>query len=201
MPSELCCLTCTAPLTGKRTKFCRHKCAMKWHNSQAPWRERKDRHKRNAARKAEYRADPEFWKNKARAWRAANPERAAFFANQSKEKYWANPWKRSIIAAKGRAIKFELPFDLTFEWGESRWTGFCELTKIPFAPRYGAPSSIFSPSIDRIIPSAGYVQENCRFVLLGVNGLKHDGDDAAMYFVAAELLLHKPHKILEGTPT
>lgn len=95
-----------------------------------------------------------------------------------------------IIAAKGRAAKRKLPFDLTYEWGEKRWTGFCELTGIPFAPRRDAPSSLFSPSLDKIIPAKGYIQDNCRFVLFGINNLKHDGTDEEMYYVAKSLISH-----------
>lgn len=188
------CLTCSEPLPANRTKFCCHQHAMKWHNSRAPWHERKDRHRKNALRKAAYQADPEFWRNKAREWREANPERAQFFATRAKEKHWANPWVKLVKGAIRRAKKRGLPFDLTEEWGKERWTGFCEVTKIPFAPRKGAPSSIFSPSVDRIVPTKGYTKDNCRFVLLGVNGLKHDGTDEAMYFVAEALMANKPSK-------
>jgi hypothetical protein len=182
------CLTCGAPLPAHRPKFCSHKHAMDWHNSRQDWMERRDRGKRNAERKAKYEADPEFWRNKARAWRKAHPEQARLIAEQAKERYWEKPWLKITIAAKNRSTKRKLPFDLTHEWAEKRWTGFCELTGLPFAPRYGASSSIFSPSLDRIIPSKGYTQDNCRFVLLGINGLKHDGTDEEMFFVAKSLI-------------
>lgn len=125
-------------------------------------------------------------------WREQNPEKAALFAKEQLEKYWANPWRRLITAAKGRAKERSLPFDLTFEWGEKRWTGFCEVTGIPFQPRRGAAHGIFSPSIDRIIPSNGYTVDNSRFVLMGVNGLKIDGTDAEMYFVAEAIIKNRP---------
>jgi hypothetical protein len=172
-------------------RFCCQKHAMNWHNSRAPWQERKDRHKKNAERKAAYRADPEFWQNKARAWRENNPEGARLIAQRAKEKYWTSPWKRLVIAAKNRAEKRKLSYDLTFEWAENRWTGFCEISGIPFQPRYGASHGIFSPSIDRIEPSKGYTQDNARFVLMGVNGLKVDGTDAEMYFVAEAITRNK----------
>lgn len=184
------CLSCGAPLPDNRPKFCSHKHAMDWHNSQQDWRTRKDRFSRNAARKRAYEADPEFWRNKTRAWREAHPEQSKFFAQKQKEGYWRKPWVKAIIAAKGRAIKRNIPFDLTYEWGEKRWTGFCELTGIPFSPRRGASSSIFSPSLDKIIPAKGYVQTNCRFILFGVNNLKHDGTDEEMYMVAKSLISH-----------
>jgi len=192
MPAELICLVCSTPLTGAQTKFCCHRHAMKWHNSRSPWQERKDRHKKNAERKAAYRADPEFWRNKTRKWREDNPEKAALFALKSKEQYWAKPWRKLIIAAKGRAAIKNLPFDLTFEWGETRWTGFCEVSKLPFSPRENSLFGAFSPSIDRIDAAKGYTQNNCRFVLMAVNGLKHTGTDATMYLIAEAIVAHKP---------
>jgi hypothetical protein len=182
------CLSCGAPLPPNRPKFCSHKHAMDWHNSRQDWMERRDRGKRNAIKKARYEADPEFWRNKAKAWREANPDAARLIAEQAKHRYWEKPWIKMIIAAKGRAAKRGLAFDLTHEWGEKRWTGFCELTGLPFAPRYEANSSIFSPSLDKIIPARGYIQTNCRFVLFGVNNLKHDGTDEEMYLVAKALI-------------
>jgi hypothetical protein len=163
---------------------------MDWHNARADWMLRRDRGKKNAERKAAYAADPEYWRNKAIAWREAHPEQALLIAQQAKERYWEKPWLKMTIAAKGRALKRGMPFDLTYEWAEKRWTGFCELTGLPFAPRYDASSSIFSPSIDKIVPSKGYVQTNCRFILLGVNNLKHDGTDEEMYLVAKSLISH-----------
>lgn len=186
-----CCLSCGAPLPANRPKFCSHKHAMDWHNSRTPWKERKDRHTRNAAKKRAYDAHPENFRNKAQAWRAAHPEQAKFFALRQKEQNWRKPWIKMITAAKGRSAKRGLPFDLTYEWGEKRWTGFCELTGIPFGARRNAPSSIFSASIDKIIPSKGYVQDNCRFVLFGINNLKHDGTDEEMYYVAKSLISHQ----------
>jgi hypothetical protein len=164
---------------------------MKWHNSRAPWAERKDRHRKNAARKAAYRTDPEFWRNKTRKWREDHPEQAKFFAQKTKERYWASPWRKAVIAAKGRAAKKRVAFDLTVEWAQERWTGFCELTGIPFQPRFDAPSGIFSPSLDRIVPEKGYTQANCRFVLMGINGLKRDGTDEEMYLVVKSLIYHQ----------
>ena len=190
------CLICEAALSGRQLRFCCQKHAMKWHNDRSPWQDRADRHRKNAARKAAYRTDPQFWRNKTRAWRAANPERAAMFAQQQKEKYWDTPWRKLVIAAKGRAKKRELAFDLTFEWAEQRWTGFCEISKIPFQPRKNSNHGIFSPSIDRKDPAKGYTQGNSRFVLMGVNGLKIDGTDAEMFFVAECIAKNKPKSLI-----
>lgn len=100
-----------------------------------------------------------------------------------------SPWLLLLAAAKERAKKYNIPFDLTEAWAINRWTGCCELTDIPF--RLGARGNgpkTFSPSIDQIVARKGYTQNNCRFVLWAVNALKHDGTDEDMYLVAAALM-------------
>ena len=179
------CIVCNAPLSGKQKRFCSQKHAMDWHNSKAPWRELQARYRKNAKQKAERRANPEFWRNRQKAYREAHPEYVKAVAVQTAKRHEASPWRRCVIGAKQRAKIKNHPFDLTFEWAESRWTGFCELTNIPFGP------GPFAPSLDRIIPELGYVQTNCRFVLLGINGLKNIGSDDAMYLIAEALLAHR----------
>lgn len=85
-----------------------------------------------------------------------------------------------------------LPFTLTDEWARKRWTGRCELTGIPFVVA-GTHGKFFSPSLDRIDPKKGYVDDNCRFILFAVNTLKGVGTDEDMMLVARELIAnYKP---------
>lgn len=86
------------------------------------------------------------------------------------------PWRPLLYAARTRAKKKGLAFNLTNEWASSTWTGRCALTGLPFDP----PSSMqspMSPSIDRIDATKGYVIDNCRFILWGMNALKGRGSD------------------------
>jgi hypothetical protein len=187
---------CGKPLTGNQARWCSHLCASRWHNKQKHWTERIDQAKQNAIRKAKYEADPETWRAKTKAWREANPKQYRIFAERAKERYRLAPWRKLIIAAKGRAKVKGLPCDLTFSWGEATWTGFCELTGLPFVNSVDSPHRLFSPSIDQIEPKKGYTQANSRFVLLAVNNLKHDGSDEAMYFVAEALINNRPNTLL-----
>lgn len=108
-----------------------------------------------------------------------------------------DPWKRLIVAAKTRCRLADIPFNLTFEWGEGRYTGRCEITNIPFISNVGrGRASPFSMSIDRIEPEAGYLQNNCRFVLLGVNCLKGNGTDDDMWRIA-QAMINQRHKNLQ----
>lgn len=98
-----------------------------------------------------------------------------------------HPWRSLVRASKKRAAKVGILHDLTFEWGEKNWSGKCAVTGIPFAlpsERYGHKNRHLFPSIDRIDPAAGYVANNCRFVLWAVNVLKSDGTDALMFQLA-----------------
>lgn len=96
-----------------------------------------------------------------------------------------SPWLSILKAAKSRATKRGIVFDLTPEWIEQRWTGRCEITGLSFriGTKVSGPKS-FSPSIDRIDTTRGYAQDNCRIILWAVNALKADGSDDDMYLVA-----------------
>ena len=133
----------------------------------------------NAARKAHWASiAPEIRSRAARVRRADHRKRV--------------PWSVLLKAAEWRARKKGIPFELTNEWAAERWTGFCEVTGIPFVIKdRGEPGPKFwSPSIDQITPRAGYTPANCRFVLWAVNAFKGDGTDADMMLVA-ECILNK----------
>jgi len=207
--SECVCSVCgiTFTKTQSRQKHCSEKCRVKKDNkarydrdpakNQAAnrrWREANrdaDLERRRAyyreknvyyaiRRKARHEANKDAANEYSRIWRAVNyePYRQEM------------PWVFLIQGAKGRSRKKNLPFDLTFDWGKQRWTGKCELSGIPFAlDNTNSKSKFYSPSIDRIIPSKGYTQENCRFILLSLNTFRMDATDDDMYLVASEFLL------------
>lgn len=108
----------------------------------------------------------------------------------ARERY---PWQHLIGAAKGRAEKKGVPFCLSLEWGAERWTGFCEMTGVEFVMAMpGRPGPrIFSPSIDRIEPKLGYVPDNCRFILWGINALKGEATDAEVMLIAEAIVNSK----------
>ncbi len=121
------------------------------------------------------------WHSKNRD--SANQRRAHRLAQTLK----ITPWHVAMMGARLRSRDQKLPFDLTNDWARKRWTGRCELTGLEF--RRGTMTVKFwSASIDKIVPSLGYVQGNCRFVLNCVNTFKNNLTDADMYFVAKALL-------------
>jgi hypothetical protein len=133
-------------------------------------------------------------RERANAGRAARRATNVALENQRQREYnyrarAVSPWLKLIMGAKTRAKKYNVPFDLTEEWAQKRWTGECELTRIPFRlDQRGSGPKVFSPSIDQVNPRKGYTKNNCRIVLWAINAFKHDGTDEDMYLIAAALM-------------
>jgi hypothetical protein len=171
-------------VTKKKRRFCSRKCKNDVHNRE--WRAA------NAERLRAYEKTPkrrESANRAAAAHYARNretllPMRAAAYQLTRRQ----TPWVALIDGARSRARSKGIAFDLTYEWAETRWTGRCELTDIPFVcgqPK-GTPRTYW-PTIDRIKPERGYAQDNCRFVLHAVNALKGEASDADMIKIASAL--------------
>lgn len=84
---------------------------------------------------------------------------------------------RAIVmknAAKQRASKLGLDFDLTREWIEEKLeVGECEMTGLPFnLTLSGRMDNPYAPSLDRIDPERGYTQSNVRVCLWMYNAAK-----------------------------
>lgn len=117
----------------------------------------------------------------------ADPQRYALVREDARLRYQLNqPW-RIAQAANLRAAKTGLEFDLTKEWVEATWTGKCAITGLPFVLG-GGKRNIFSASLDRKDNARGYTQDNCRWILLGVNLLKYTGTDAQMLEIAKAIV-------------
>lgn len=173
--------------TNHRKKFCSLDCQRAAKHDR--WFERN--RERELTRMREYHAQNR---------EAANTRSIAYYrenrdaiVQQMKEKFQAtrriSPWVILLRNAKERAKKRGLPCDLTEEWLKSRWTGNCEITKLPLILDNPAPGPRFnSPTIDRKDPKLGYVRSNTRIVRHGVNALKADGTDADMLEMARAIV-------------
>lgn len=78
-----------------------------------------------------------------------------------------------LSAAKSRASRSGIPFDLTEDYLTELWetqNGKCAVSDLPFSQRkskwFRDP---YNPSLDKINPQLGYVEGNIRFVLEAVN--------------------------------
>lgn len=148
-------------------------------------------------------------KKVAKAWRLRNPNysrdyyntRIAHDPNYNKKVYTRHDkqkqkdWRQKNIAyvcvasAKHRCLKKGWEFNLDREWAEERYTGHCELTGIEF--NFDTNKGPYSPSLDRINNSKGYLKGNCRFILNSINMLKGSGTEEDMYKIAFALCQSK----------
>ena len=163
------------------------------------WREA-NKEKAAKQKRTWYAANKEGQKEKSRKWREANKEKIAKRYVNNREQIIKDqltrkirmPWKSLIHAAKRRAEKKKLSFNLTYAWGKLIWNGHCELSGIPFK---SGRMSCYSPSIDRINPDEGYTQSNCRFILWGLNGMKGADTDHDIYLIAHAVISALPENI------
>jgi hypothetical protein len=106
------------------------------------------------------------------------------------------PAKRFYSATKASAKKRNLPFDLTEQWFEDRLNrGRCELTGFPvkskpYRKNDQGRRGFYSPSIDRIDNSIGYVASNCRLICWGLNMVKSSFTDRDLNALSLSLMLN-----------
>jgi len=132
------------------------------------------RQKHNKRSRDRRRENPEWYREK-------EPQYTRTYRAKILSKF---PWKYLLTSRRSDAKNRGLAFDLTNEWAAARWTGKCEITGIAFRANGTRGPHPFSPSLDKIDPSKGYVQDNCRFILWGCNAIKGVGTDADMYEIA-----------------
>lgn len=101
-----------------------------------------------------------------------------------KEKDPKNAWACSAVGgAKSRANKKGLPFDLDKEHVRSILTDTCPVFGTPFV-WYGKKLRYDSPSLDRIVPSKGYVRGNVVVLSKRANAVKSDATSTEIQAVA-----------------
>lgn len=205
-----CACGASFPRQHGRQKFCTLACAAtykkrpkKHPNKKAYNQKYRDKNyvRLRAEHKKYYEENKTRIAEKQRVYRQSLPRELVFerraryqAAHKAKEKrrYHATrlwlPWLNALRGAKARATKHNIPFTLTKEWAEARWTGRCEVTNIVFILSNKRSPYLFSPSLDRIIPSLGYTPENSRFVLHAVNALKGQGTDEDMLKIAQAIV-------------
>lgn len=109
----------------------------------------------------------------------------------------SRPFRSRLVAAKYRAKKKGLPFNLTEEYLKQIWTGTCPVfhTKLSL-PVHGDPSQPKHVcSLDRIHPELGYVIGNVEWISFEANRLKLDTDSSADLFAVAQHLQLREREI------
>jgi hypothetical protein len=110
-----------------------------------------------------------------------------------------------FAAARDRASKYGLPFDITLDWLFEQFNkadGRCAVTGIPLTTNltpYGARfHHPFNPSIDQIKAGKGYTMDNTRIVAVMVNlALNKFGDAAFDAMCEAYMAKKAMNKVME----
>lgn len=117
------------------------------------------------------------WYNRTQRDPHAERLRQALFRQRNFEKWM-------LSRCKAQAKKINLPFDLDLDWFKAEMAkGVCSVSGIPFVlPRYqpGARGKRgpWTPSVDRIDNTKGYVKGNARLVIWIYNLAKSDYPEA-----------------------
>lgn len=97
------------------------------------------------------------------------------------------PFYDAVKKAQHRAAQHGLPCDVTEEYLEEIWEGRCPAfgtyLRLPSDSRKGDRSA-HVPSLDRIIPSKGYVKGNVCWISFKANQIKSDGTAEDIRMVA-----------------
>lgn len=117
--------------------------------------------------------------------------RTYLVANKEKAKKYKELNNSRILftAAKNRAAKRKMTFDLTIPWVEER-IKHCALTGMALTRASGTrrPVGPLSPSVDRVNARYGYTKRNCRVVCMALNAAFQDwGSDEFKPIAAAWL--------------
>ena len=118
-----------------------------------------------------YKKNKERAKQWKRDWITENPERY----KERRKKWRSSPSSRAremIASSKWAAKKKCIPYDIDRAWLMPKLeSGICELTGIPFQlePLDDGRQNPYTASLDRIVPSKGYVKGNVRVILWALN--------------------------------
>lgn len=96
----------------------------------------------------------------------------------------------SFNNARNRARRKKLEFNIDLEDLFILYDGKCSITGIKFQ-LYNKKLSTYSPSLDRIDNTKGYVKGNLRYILYGINAMKSDMSDKDLYKICLMVTANK----------
>lgn len=127
--------------------------------------------------------DPEKQKEYAKKWAAENKDKKLKYS----QKHWeSNPKARMLNAAKYRAKKKGLVFDLTED--DIIIPEVCPLLKIPFTIKRGQGRVKNTIALDRIDSSKGYTRDNIQVLSHLANNMKHTATKEELIQFAKSIL-------------
>ena len=139
-----------------------------------------------------------YCKNCSALWareRKASPKRnwkhEQELAFKRKGKDYKSYLTTNLPAIRSRAKKKEIPFDITcqdlIELAENQ-NFLCALTEEPMTFTVGIGTVQTNCSVDRIVPSLGYIKENIQLVTLRANTIKNTATLNELYTVCKNIL-------------
>ncbi len=114
------------------------------------------------------------------------------------------PEKRFLASTKQLAKAKNIAFALDESWFKERLErGVCEVTGLPIRVKQYKKDDqggrgFFSPSIDRIDNSVGYIPSNCRVVAWGYNLAKNEYTDREVNALAVAVLIQSIPRALKA---
>lgn len=87
---------------------------------------------------------------------------------KSSDEYTGSFWMIKCSGLRTKALKLDIPFDLTPEYLHSIWTDYCPVFNVKMEVGLGNNS----PSVDRIVPELGYVKGNVAWISTRANSVK-----------------------------
>ena len=111
----------------------------------------------------------EYCRNLASAYSRNNREQSRIIHQKYRH---SHPAQMLLIYAKNRAKLQKLPFDLDLKYMEEIWTDICPIFNIPLKKYETQGHHADSYSLDKIIPSHGYVKGNVRIISARANMLR-----------------------------
>jgi hypothetical protein len=130
--------------------------------------------RRKAAAKKYRQANPDKQREYARRYRAAHPEK---YLAKARKVHAVNPARFLLSRARDRAREQNIPFNLVR--ADILIPEKCPLLGIAL---YRTPGTVTpnTPSLDKIIPSLGYVKGNVQVISYRANTIKNDASLAEM---------------------
>lgn len=134
-------------------------------------------------------------------YRDKQPKTKASRLERVRKYYGKYPEKRIIVAIKASAKEKGVDFSVSDKWVKLRLQrGICEATGLPIRSKAGSKSGVrdfFSPSIDRIDNSQGYVESNIRMVSWGHNLSKNKYSEREVNALALSVILSNVPKQMQ----
>lgn len=81
------------------------------------------------------------------------------------------PFVQRCYAIKDKCKRQKIDFDLTPEFLESIWSGYCKVSNIEL-DIYADRGTIKTPELDRVDPNKGYIQGNVQWISHTYNRIK-----------------------------